>query len=153
MRELYFAYGQNPDRFITAPSPQARLPRIFAEEAIVQILAGGIPSGTAAEAGGAIEHLQILQQFTEDDRFGLLDEAKIKVFSGYLQEVGEKAQAQQKQQQLVASAGAFGGQGENGSVGAPTTTGPEDPTQTAPLQAGELAEETLPGAGGGAGPA
>ncbi len=141
------AHGQDPDQYITAPTPTANKRRIFAEEAMSQILDNEIPDGEPAEAGGAAEHLQKLQTLVQEDEFGLLSPAQLEVFKAYAQEVMQKAaQEQQMQQQLEATRN-FGG-GGGGEPGRPPEGPPEDPS-LGPVQSGELIDETLPGAGGG----
>lgn len=147
-RKFGFAQGQDPDEFLKPPSPDSMLPPIFAEEALVEIMNNGVPDGQPAEAGGAIEHLQKLQAIIESDQFGFLTEPQLEIFRAYVQKIMERSAAQQKQQQVAAAAQGFGQEGQ--PVGRPPTTGPQDPTLNAPLQAGELRDETLPGARGGA---
>ncbi len=145
-REFYIAHGQDPDRFINAPSAEARQPRIFAEEAVVQILSNSIPSGAPAEVGGAQEHLQKLSEIINSDEIGILNDSQQKVLATYIEQVMQKAAAEAQQAALAQSAGAFGQNG--GEPGRPPQGAPGD--AAAPLQDGELADETLPGAGGGA---
>ncbi len=150
LREKYIAHGQDPDKFLSLPSPTANKRRIFAEEAISQIIDGEIPDGEPAEAGGAMEHAQKLAAFTQDDNFGILTPEHVEIFKAYLQEVSEKAALQQEQQQMLEAARNVGGAGGGGGqVGRPPEGPPQSADLDAPLQSGELRDETLPGAGGG----
>ncbi len=142
------AHGQDPDQFLTAPSPTANKRRINAYDAVSQIMDNQIPDGEPAEPGGAIEHLQVLQEIAGRDEFGLMNPEQLEVFKGYAQEVMEKAAQQQQMQAQVAAARNFGG-GGGGEPGRPPEGPPQDPTLDAPLQSGELRDESLPGAGGG----
>jgi hypothetical protein len=148
-REFGFAHGQDPDQYLKAPNPEAMRPRIFAEEALSIIIAGGVPDGVPAEAGGAMEHFQKLQALMQEDSFGLLGEQHLIVFRGYLEELMEKAAQQQALMQQAAAAGAFQAAQGGGAPGAPVTTGPAAPQSAAPLGQGQLSDESLPGAGGG----
>ncbi len=144
------AHGQDPDQFLTAPSPSANKRRIFAEEAYSQIIDSQIPDGEPAEAGGAVEHLQKLGAFAQDDNFGILTDAQVEVFKVSLQEVAGKAQLQQLHEAQLAAARNFnGGGGGGGQVGRPPEGPPQSAELDAPLQSGELRDESLPGAGGG----
>ena len=144
LREFGLAHGQDPDQFIKEPAPGAMKQRIFAEEAISVILNGQIPDGEPGE--GAIAHLQKLQEFMSDDKFGLLTPPQVEIFRGYVQEVAEKAALEQQQLALAQAAQNFG----QPAGGQPNGGQPQDATLNAPVQPNELIDETLPGAGGGA---
>lgn len=148
-REHGFAWGLDPDRLIKPPSADSMKPRLFAEEAISQILDGDIPDGRPAEAGGATEHLQKLQAFVADERFGLFDANQVEIFKGYIQEVAEKAAEEQRQTALLAAAQAFGQGAAPGQPGRPPQGPPEAREQMGEMEQGEIIDETLPGAGGG----
>lgn len=149
-REFGFAHGQDPDQYIKAPSPDSMKPRIFAEEALSMILAGSIPDGVPAEAGGSTEHAQKLLALAQGDEFGLLSQEQVETFKAYLQQVMERAAQEQALAQQAQAAGAFQLAQGGGQPGAPTTTGPGPVQSQAPLGQGELSDESLPGAGGGA---
>lgn len=148
-RKWAFAWGHDPDQIIKAPSPESRKVRMFAEDAISQIMDGEIPDGRPAEAGGAVEHLQKLQAFIGDDRFGLLTPNQIQVFRGYVEQVQELAVREQQQAAEIQAARAFGQPMGAGTPGRPPEGPPQSP-EDAPLEEGELRDESLPGAGGGA---
>ena len=113
------------------------------------ILDNEIPDGEPAEPGGAIEHLQKLQEFMNSDQIGLMTEPQVEMFSVYLREVAEKAALQQRELQVLQAAQAFG-QGRNGGAPGRPPTAPTQIPGNPPVQNGELLDETLPGAGGGA---
>ena len=148
-REWGFAWGHDPDRLIKAPSAESRKIRMFAEEAISQIIDGDIPDGRPAEPGGAIEHLQKLQAFVGDDRFGILTPQQIQVFRDYIQRVAELAEKQQQEAAIIQAARAGGQPMGAGQPGRPAE-GPPESREQGTMGEGELIDETLPGAGGGA---
>jgi hypothetical protein len=149
VREFGRSRGQDPDQYLKPPSPAAMKRRIWAEEAISVIFDGQIPDGEPGEVGGAVEHLQKLQEFMQDDRFGLLDEPRTRIFAEYIREVAEKAAMEQQQMQQQAAAGAFAAAQGGGAPGRPAEGLP--PSNAQPMvQSGELLDETLPSAGGGA---
>ncbi len=146
-RDFGRAWGQDPDRYLREVPPGLLKPKILAEEAISTIMYTVVPDGPPAEAGGAIEHLQKLQLFMQSEQFGLLSPTQVEIFRGYLQQVVNLAQAQARQQQAAAAAGQAG-QALGGTLG----QGPGRPMEqapnmaNAPLQPGELRNETLTGA-------
>lgn len=151
-RDVAQAWGQDPDKYISAPDPDAMMPRIFAEEAVSAILNDNMPEGRAAEAGGEMEHFQKLLSFTHNDGFGFLSEPQVEMFREYLAQCQKRAVAEQQQQQLMQAAQSFGQQGGAGPImpGAASQQLPVNP-QTQPMLASgnELMDESLPTAGGG----
>lgn len=151
MRDLGRSWGLDPDQWMKPPSEEARQPRIFAEDAISAILGGTIPTGVAAEAGGAAEHAQKLQEFVAADEFGLFNERQLEVFQAYLAKVMEAAAEQQRQAQLLEAARTFGQATDQQAGPGRPPEGIEMPEAGAPPISGpgEIIDETLPGAGGG----
>jgi hypothetical protein len=143
-RDYGRARGQDPDQYIKAPSPQAQEDRVFAEEAVNMIIAGSLPRGVPAEAGGAAQHLAKLMEISQRDEFGLLSQQQLGIFAAYLAQVKQNAVAEQQAQAAAQAAGQF-------QVGGQPTAGQATPAMPAeaPLGPGELKDETLPGAGGG----
>ena len=141
--DMYKAHGQPPERYLSEPSPDALLPPILAEEAVSQIMAGEMPAGTPME--GAQAHLDKLQEFMNTDNFGYLDTpGKVDMFRSYLSAVSQRL----KMEQMAKSAGQVGAQPQGpGGLG-----GPAPDMSNPPVQGGELLDETLPTAGGGANP-
>jgi hypothetical protein len=151
MRDAGIARGQDPDRYIKPPTPTAAQPKIFFEEAIQMIFSGQQPPQTLP-AEGAAEHLRKLDEFMGDDNFGLLEEDVAReVFLPYYQRIAQLALQEQQRAALLQAAQSFGQArqqpGRPGPVAAPTD--PSD-LQNPAVQGGELLDETLPGAGGGA---
>ena len=148
MRDFGKSLGQDPDKYIKAPSPQALQIPIFAGEAIAAIMDGDLPGGVPAE--GAINHLSLLQEFvTNREEFGLITNPEIlELFKQYLQKIAALAQQQKNEQALLQAAQQFGN--ENGAPpGTGVQPGSEPRESQEPLGKGELKDETLPGAGGG----
>jgi len=141
LKSLGFGNGQ----YINPPSPEAMKPPILAEEAITSItFREEMPEGLPLE--GAKQHLAKLKQFTELPEFGLLDTPnKVALFRSYLMTVGARARTEQ----LAAAAAQ---QGPGGPGGGPGPGGPLPSLGQPPVNEGELLDETLPGAGGGANP-
>ena len=148
-RDIGMALGQDPDSYLSPPSEESLLPRIFAEEALSSIFQGVPPEGTAAEPGGYAEHLQKLIGFVGTDELGLFGEKETQLLRVYIQKVQEKAQAQQRQQAAVQAAGQFRQQLEGGDPGGRPPEGGAPNMQNPPVQGAELLDESLPGAGGG----
>lgn len=154
-RDFAKAQGADPDSYLTPPVPGAMKPRIVVEEALHAILEGVAPEGEPAE--GTVAHLEGITAFIEGrppytpEQIGLLDDSQLGILKGYATALAQKAEQEARQQQLVEAAQQFasGQQGTGGEGGRP----PEQPPSTGgnpPVQGGELLDETLPGAGGGA---
>ena len=80
--------------------------------------------------------------------FGLLTPQQTDIFRAYLQTLRQRIIEQQKRMALMAAAGA-GQQGGPSGVSGPIP-GAQAPDEPAMLGEGELADESLPSAGGGA---
>ena len=147
MRDLVRAAGTDPDRYISPPTPMALGVPISAEEAVLQIMDGNIPQGTPFE--GAEVHFQKLVDFMGSDDFGFLEPPSVQLFQAYLSQVQQIIA--QERAMLAQAAGAFeggGGKGKPGPEGSPQPGAQAMP----PINGGELYNEALPGAGGGANP-
>ena len=141
-RDIGKARGQDPDKYINSP---AGVDMISAEEAILEIFNLREPLGAPAEGAGL--HLQKLQQFSESDDFGHFDpDTQVPLFAQWVETVQKQLQVEARNAELAQAADQ--GPGQPGAGEAPA--GPQEPTQSsAPLQENELADETLPSAGGG----
>jgi|TARA_Y100000310_G_scaffold153951_1_gene153511 hypothetical protein len=148
-RDFGDALGIDPAQYLKVPVPGADLPLILAEEAIHQILQGGRPSGRPGEPGGAQQHMRRLLAFQQQDEFGLLGPDQLQLFGEWLQQVAQFVQAEQQQAQLAAAADQFGRQEGGGQPGRPGGP-PQGPAGEPAVQGGELLDESLPTAGGGA---
>jgi hypothetical protein len=151
------SFGQDVTKYVSPPNPQAAMPRILAENAIMSIMNTQMPFGVPAEAGGVQEHIDKMEEFAKSDNFGFLTPPQIAIFKTYMQHLGVLAQQEQQQQQLENNAAQFQNQRSAGAAGppmggAPPTNPPQAPPNQPPQISGpgELMNETLPGAGGGA---
>ena len=104
------AAGQDPRRYLRKPTPNSGAMKIFAEEALQSIYTNNTPNGNAAEAGGAMEHLQKLIKFTESDDLGHFTEPQVQSLKQYIEKVQAEAQQQEQQQKQAAAAAQFGSQ-------------------------------------------
>lgn len=152
MRDYGRARGQDADRYLAPPTPDDVGPKILAEEAIQLVLKDEMPGGSAAEAGGYVEHLQKLIAFIHTDEFGHLNATQVGIFKAYITQVAPKAQQQQQKEQMLKSAAATAAMHQGGGQpGAPLTQIPQSPGGNPQLSGGgEMLDESMPGAGGGA---
>lgn len=149
-RDFVKALGQDPDQYLNPPTPEAMLPRLFAEDALNLILQGLLPTGVPAEAGGSQEHMAKLQEFTQTDQFGVFQDANTALLVEYMKRVQQRMMVEAQQQGLIQAAGQRGGNGAGGPVGRPPEGGQIDPTQQPTgTQDGQLADQTLPGPNSG----
>lgn len=147
MRDYGKSWGQDPDRYISPPSPDSMLPKAMAEEVISIIMQGSMPEVRPLEPPA--EHMQKLMDFTAKPEFGLFTPGQVEIFKSYLSIVRMRMIEEQQRMALAAAAGAGGAMGGPGgdaiSGPKPGPQGPEAPTM---LGKGELADESLPGARG-----
>lgn len=146
LRDYGRAKGQDPDKYLSPPTPGAQEPPISAEDAILYIMDGILPNGSPME--GTAEHFQKLQTFMQSDEFGYLGPEHIPLFRAYLEQVAQRSAQEQAQAVMLKAAAQFQGGGGQAMPGPPAA--PQGPQAAAPLQGNELADESLPGAGGGA---
>ena len=157
LRDFGQAFGQDGDKYLSAPSPDSLQPKIFAEQAISEILTDRIPEGVPAE--GAQAHLERLEQFINEDTYtdpstaeevpsaGLLTAPQLQIFQNYQQKVAERVALDQRRAAAAAATQQFGADG--GAGGRPPEGGPPS-LDNPPLSSGdELIDESLPTAGGG----
>lgn len=150
-RDYGRAYGQNVDQYITPPTPEAAMPKILAEDAILAIMNTSMPEGVPMEPGGPPEHLQKLAQFAGSLEFGLLNAAQVEIFKAYLQQVQKLLAQGANAQMLAQNAQAFAQTRNQGSPGAPMQTPPQVPSGPPRINGPtEMMNENLPTAGGGA---
>lgn len=142
------ALGQDPTRYLKAPSPQAAKPKYFAAQALSLIINGELPDGMPAEAGGIEEHIQAIQNL-QDTGQAVLTEVGQHLVQMYLQRLHAMVQQQQQQAMQMQSAQQFQMAMQQGGGGGPSSSMPPDMTAPA-VQNNELLDESLPGAGGGA---
>lgn len=148
LRDFGKAFGQDPMKYLSPPTPEADRERITADEAVLHLMDGVIPDGVPAEATAA-DHLQRLQEITEMDTFEAFPEEHIPLLRAYMQGVAQRVQMEQRQAQLAAAAQQFarqqGGNGPDGRVREPMQGNGQSI-----FQPNELMDESLPTAGGGA---
>lgn len=142
LRDYGKAWGQDPDKYLTAPLPDSNLPPILAEEAISAMLNDDIPHGRPLE--GAEPHLQKLLAFMQSDEFGYLSQTGVQIFQNYAMQVRERAMAEARQAQMAQLMGQFA-QGQAGPPGMAAATPDQSP---APVNDNEVIDETLPSAKG-----
>ncbi len=141
-RDIGKSLGQDPHKYIEIPQGQ---PSVTFEEALLAIMDGNLPKGQPAE--GPEQHLAMLAEFAEDERFGFLEPASVEIFQQWIIQVQGILNQQQELQQLAAAAGQLQG-GGGGNPGGGGGGQPQDPTPASPGP-GELIDKTLPTAGGG----
>lgn len=150
-RDVGKSLGQDPDKYLTPPTPDSNLPKLFAEEVMSMIMAGNLPAESRPAEANAMDHLKRLVELSSQDEFGYLTAQQVQVFKSHIALVRQRLNAEAQQQSLMAAAQQFQqGTAPPGMPG-PQPTAPRDMSPT-PLSPNELADETLPGAGGGANP-
>ena len=148
LRDYGKALGPDPDKYLSPPSPTALQPKLFAEEAIAMMMEGQLPQGGPAE--GAQEHFAKLEQFTQSDEFGFMPIEHVEtLLKPYMERIAQQMIQEQQMQQLMAAAQQFGQRVQQPGKTGPAA-GPQAPGGMPQVQGGELVDETLPGAGGGA---
>ena len=148
-RDFIKSLGQDPDKYLSPPSPESNLPKLTAWDVINIIMAGQLPEGQPLEDSKT--HMQTLMDFAGSPEFGLYTPEQVDLYKAYLQQLVRRVADEQRRAALVSAAGGQGGMpGQPGVPGPP----PGPPAKQAPAQLGqnELADESLPGAGGGANP-
>jgi hypothetical protein len=119
-RDKAKALDLDPDKYMKRP-PDAG-PKLLAEEALTQIIAGQTPVGTPLEIPQ--EHLSKLEAFYNSPSLGLLTPETVEIYRGWVQKVQMQIM---RQQMMMQAAGQMGqmpmgmGQGGGGPGGAPTT--------------------------------
>ncbi len=144
VRDVWAENGQDPNRYINPPSPQAAMPKITAEQAMGLLFQGYIPEQLPSE--GPQVHMQRVQELLQQvQQEGQADAALMVLANTYLQKLqGMVMQAQQMAMMAQQFAGMLSGQG-GGQL-----SGQGNGTQMTPQPQGQLLDESLPSAGGGA---
>jgi hypothetical protein len=149
-RDYGRALGQDADKYLKPPTPNAMRPKIFYEEALAEIMAGHLPEADPIE--GAEEHFKKLTDFMQSDEFGHLGPEHMPLFRAYYKRIAALFIQEQQKAAMLAAAQQF-----QQGVQKPGTPGPQGAPQSAgaiqaqpPVQGNELVDESLPGAGGGA---
>jgi hypothetical protein len=98
------ALGQSPEKYLHAPSPEARMPRLLASEAMSSILRGEFPVGIPAEES-AEEHQAGMQELlAREDAEGItlqqtLEPYHLQLLTGYMQALGQRVQIEKEMEQ------------------------------------------------------
>jgi len=151
-RDIGKAYGQEPDQYLAPPHPEAMMPKLFAEESILQIINGIEPNGVPAEPGGAMEHMQKLMVFMNADDFGHVPPTNVPLFQSYLEKTQSRVQQQQEQQAVLQAAAQQGGPAAQNLGGRPPEGAQESPTDLPTnVQPNQPADQTVPVGGNGSG--
>ena len=101
--------GQSPEKYWSAPTPEAEEPPVSAEDAINQVLQGRIPSGPPFE-GDFEKHVNRMSEIlSAPDESGepvgnLLSDPEKQRLSLYLAQIAQRARAAQKQAELLSAA-------------------------------------------------
>lgn len=145
-RDYGRSLGQDPDRYVSPPSAEASLPPATAEEVVSIILTGTLPEVRPLEAPE--EHMAKLMEFAGKPEYGILTAAQVDIFKAYLSAFRQRVVADRQRQALMAAAGSVV---QKDGIPGPVP-GPQPAEAPTMLGKGELADETLPSAGGGANP-
>ena len=158
LRDTAKTFATDPDQYMTPPSPTSTRRKITAEAALSAILQNEIPSGIPIE--GAEEHLQTIEkllQMQQKDASGqiivlreFMTATQTAVLNEYLKGIAEQLQAEQEAAQQQQAAAEFQRQQAQGPGGGGGQQGVAPEGGAPPVQGGELIDESLPGAGGGA---
>jgi len=146
-KKLVTALGQDPNELVLAPSEDSKKPKLTADQVVWTIYQGQMPQGLPQE--GAQAQLQIFQDFLMTPESKQLDQGcrvLLKQWMTTLQRILAEQQqmAQHAQQFALMQSGGGGGAGGQQSQGdgSGATAQPQGP--------GQLTDESLPTAGGGA---
>jgi hypothetical protein len=140
MRDWGKSHGQNVDKYLSEPNPDAMLPPILAEWALTVIVGGDLPEGPPLE--GAEEHLEKLKIFAQSPAIEMLDSPdKVQLFTAYMQSVQKRIEVE-KMAEAAGPIGAAPGGGAQGGSPPPDLSNPQ-------VNENEILDETLPSAGGG----
>lgn len=155
LARLVKSYGEDPQDHMNPPMGAQAGAMVTAEEALALLLSGTIPEGGPAEPDGWVGHLQGIMELQEDESFQMaLDQAApavVPLITEYVKSVHQKAQAQIQQMQMAQNAQLLQQTAEGKDRGGRPQEQPnQSPTTPQISGAGELIDERLPGAGGGA---
>jgi len=135
-----------PQRYISEPTPASNLPTILAEEAIANLLMEQAPFGEPLE--GAQPHLEKLIEFERDDeQFAAMTRRGAQMFKIYAEEVARKAQEEKQLAAQAAQADQFGNPVGPSGPRQPQAPAPVDEGNP-PVQGAELLNEELQEGGG-----
>lgn len=101
------ALGQAPEKYLHEPTPESRMPRLGAPEAMSAILRGEFPVGIPSEAT-AQDHMSAMQELlSREDAEGVklaqtLEPFHQQLLQSYMQAVQQRAQIEQQMQQREA---------------------------------------------------
>ena len=143
LKDIYDESGQDPNRYLNPPTPESAMPKITAEQAMGLLLNGSVPQQSPSE--GPQMHLHRLAQLRQ--QMGPVDPAFELLYGLYTQKVSALlVEAQQLAQASAQFAGMLSGQG--GTSGGPEPGPAEGNPGMTPQPAGQVMDESLPGAKG-----
>ena len=140
-RDKLKALDLDPDKYMKRPPEYG--PKLLAEEALTQIIAGQTPVGTPLELPQ--EHLSKLEAFYNSTSFGLLTPATVEIYRGWMQKVQMQIM---RQQMMMQAAGQMGqmpmGMGQGGGPGgAPTTFNQPGATESPQVENNEYTDGSM----------
>lgn len=145
-RDYGRAMGQDPDKYLTPPSPDSGLPKMFGSEVLNAIMAGNTPQCRPEEPSAQMHMDAILMH--KDDVLSHFTPDQMDMLSNYITQLQQRILGEARQQAMQAAAAQFQagqqGGGTPGPQAGPTNTTP------APHQPGKVQDMSLPSAGGGA---
>lgn len=147
LRDFTRSTGNDPDRYLSEPSPGASETRVDPADAIALIGGGIAPHGLPAP--DARTHLEALQRVVQAEEFGAFDIAQMELFKAWFRQVAELAVQEEQQARLMAAAEQFQRSIGGGEGGRPPGQGDMTDSGVGPAGPGDLMDETLPGARGG----
>lgn len=115
MRDFVKSWGQDPNDYLTKPSPTADMQVISAEEALLAILNGEMPGGMPAN--GWIKHLDELKGYLQSPEFAEMTDKHLELLRQYLQIAGAHAQQEQQLQAQLEATRRFQSQLQQGQGG------------------------------------
>jgi hypothetical protein len=151
-RDVGKAHGQDPDKYLKPPTPEANLPPLFAEEVINLIMQGqpaGVPAGRG-ECDGAHEEAHGVRE-RRRVRLPLADAGRDLQGVPHAAAPADRSRKRSSRRRWRPRTQFQGGRRAQGVPG-PQGTAPIN-TGNPQLQKNELLDESLPSAGGGGNPA
>jgi hypothetical protein len=106
INDFVMASGLDPQRYLQPPKPGDDKKKISANQAISVIFDYLLPDGLPSEPT-AQDHVDQLENFMKDDKFGLFDQAQLNIFKGWLTQVMQLAQQEKSQEEIASLTDSF----------------------------------------------